>query len=227
MRYQIWRLLSLFLFLPPLTVGALWLGSYWFGCSLVMGHRHLGSKFYGETFIRFESGDGHFSLSYDRFIANSNEAVKAGVAGGPVWTWDAEPRLPLSTADGFGERRARNVAHFARWSSFAVLYDQRPSLFAAGTMTPAIPTVARECAALAPGWSVFVLGAAPAVFLYLQSRRTRNRWRARRNQCVNCGYDLRATPDRCPECGAVPEGIVAGATASRKPSAERERASPS
>ena len=41
-------------------------------------------------------------------------------------------------------------------------------------------------------------------------RMLRNRRRNRAGLCRVCGYDLRATPGRCPECGAEPEVQASG-----------------
>jgi hypothetical protein len=50
-----------------------------------------------------------------------------------------------------------------------------------------------------PHWAV-VAAASIVPLCWLFSRWNR---RPRAGLCANCGYDLRASPDRCPECGVV------------------------
>ena len=65
-----------------------------------------------------------------------------------------------------------------------------------------------------PGWSVlrpwqiWVITAPLGLFalvgllqLARARRMTRIRLRLRAGQCLACGYDLRESPERCPECG--------------------------
>ena len=42
-----------------------------------------------------------------------------------------------------------------------------------------------------------------AVAGWMTYRSERSRGRIDSGLCARCGYDLRATPDRCPECGTV------------------------
>jgi hypothetical protein len=52
-----------------------------------------------------------------------------------------------------------------------------------------------------PFWLLAVLLAiAPSLWTYQRRRRRRA---DAGDRCANCGYDLRATPDRCPECGTA------------------------
>lgn len=59
-----------------------------------------------------------------------------------------------------------------------------------------------------PLWP-FVLMAVPGLWMLLNGRRARI-W-ASQGRCTACGYDLRETPDRCPECGEAftPAGVAA------------------
>jgi hypothetical protein len=58
-----------------------------------------------------------------------------------------------------------------------------------------------------PFWFLLLLfGLTPSLRLI---GRLRKRRKLKRGVCAVCGYDLRATPGRCPECGTLPPQAVA------------------
>jgi hypothetical protein len=53
-------------------------------------------------------------------------------------------------------------------------------------------------------WTLQIPAAGTLVLAHLARRRMlRRRAHHATGRCVNCGYDLRATPERCPECGDI------------------------
>ena len=67
------------------------------------------------------------------------------------------------------------------------------------------PPALRLAAYVVPYWAVVgVTAVLPAVAGWRWYRNRRRRRRCKAGLCERCGYDLRATPGRFPECGAVP-----------------------
>ena len=61
---------------------------------------------------------------------------------------------------------------------------------------------------LFPAWLVVAVTASlPACRIYATASRRKTKKRIENHQCIRCGYDLRATPHRCPECGHLLEKV--------------------
>lgn len=71
------------------------------------------------------------------------------------------------------------------------------------------------CFVVVPYWSLLLLTIVmPLVWLLWWRRSRLRRWQVAHRWCIACGYDLRASKERCPECGTP---IPAQATSQNPP----------
>lgn len=111
----------------------------------------------------------------------------------------------FSTAENFSFGKSRNVRGFtwrsgaadatehSSWSNWRDFLDRNFGYQHFADIPPS-PQYS-DYYFMAPHWLFVVLGGVVPFIWMLR------RCRHAPNCCITCGYDLRATPDKCPECG--------------------------
>jgi hypothetical protein len=169
--------LSLFLFVET---ALLWGRSYWVRDIVGFG-RHGGNCHVVQSIL----GRVHFLSDLD-----------GGCEGGVTYSSD---RL---AADAIWNGGMSSYPRTMRWRAGVAYETYDGYVMGQPGLYPEIVTHHR-LVVVPYGYFAGVFAILPARWVMTWRRR---RDRRRRGVCAACGYDLRATPERCPECGAVPAG---------------------
>jgi hypothetical protein len=111
----------------------------------------------------------------------------------------ASPRSSRGPATGVRHLSDTNPQPPSIGPSAGVVFDR----LGFGLRREPPPYQIAACAVWFPLWfAALLLLASPGLWLSHNRRLRRVRGRDR-GICLACGYDLRATPERCPECGAA------------------------
>lgn len=165
---------------------ALWVRSYRVSDAL-QKERNIGGV---NTWWFMHSGRGRLFVARHRIVWVSK--ADAPPECDHPWKHETEPPYggmpPVAAVSGQGVRA---------WSRFGFAHVTRelhPPNYQSGYRAVAIPF-----------WALAALFAlTPLIWATGLRGWVRRRRRIARGLCVRCGYDMRATPERCPECGSMP-----------------------
>ena len=87
--------------------------------------------------------------------------------------------------------------------------DRVIGMFGYGVMNSTTALPGTYFAIVVPYWLLALLSAVPLILTGFRYRLRRAARRIAAGLCPTCAYDLRASPGRCPECGAVAPGAPA------------------
>jgi hypothetical protein len=173
---------------------ALWVRSFWAIDSLQFGrwtHQESEAVVVRLAYLESELGECSFAYRYHRNPRSAAEVAQfrpqpqivmlkyVSVPASRYRDWTEDYRVPLWNTFGFDYYDSHN------WS---------------------IPKQNFNMQLFIPHWFFVMVFGFP--WGLRSVRRLRRRRRSARNCCPTCGYDLRATSDRCPECGAASAHLV-------------------
>ena len=137
-------------------------------------------------------------------------AVRQGVTRPPGGEWTADVSDPGTLQIRAGGKDVASVTSVPRWRGWPPgwgrFHQPGPKvMFVAPPLKgPQVCAINYSGASL-PLWTVAAVTALPPVAWllgFLRKGRSREA-RLRGGLCVECGYDLRGSPGRCPECGSI------------------------
>ena len=174
MTRRLLNLLTALSLLLSVAVAALWVRSYVVSDIVLHGRTFAHADSSGSKDWTARSNCGRMTVQYTSFT---------GVAGHPFrnrWLWDWAPYPPEPGADAYSPLERLGISWtWERYSPQDALLQRSVTL---------------------PLWLLTALSATiPAI------RLVRRMWRTHAaGLCPTCGYDLRASPNKCPECGSEP-----------------------